>query len=359
MLRTQRTQGQKYTNDNLRAELSAALSTGPIAHEATVGWTMNERAQNGRASQTIDTPQNLYRPMPIPERLLTIALGVNPSKIIDRGVYVFDRMTWGPVQVIAGLRWSDYKGASATATYRSDKASPTISLIYKPRKWVSVYGTYVEGLEEGGIAPASTMNAFEVLPPAQSKQWEGGVKAEMARGIVASASYFHITRPSAFTDTTRNFFVLDGETEYQGLEFAAFGELTSIISITASGLWLDATQQRAANLALIGKRPENTAEWTGSVFAEWKPPMLEGLALNAGVFYVGDRAVNALNQAFIDGYATVSAGIRYEREIGGRRIAGQINVENAFAEDYWNAAGNGFLGVGAPRVVKFQLLAAL
>lgn len=262
-------------------------------------------------------------------------------------------------QVIAGIRWSEYKSVAATSRYESDKAAPSLSAIYQPRPWLSLYGTFVQALEEGGIAPASTVNAFEVLPPAQSEQYEAGVKAELAKGVVASASYFQITRPSSFTDTTTNRFVLDGETEYQGIEFAAFGELTSRLSMTASALWLDAEQQRAANLALIGKRPENTPKWTGSLFLEWKPPMIAGLALNGGLFYVGDRAVNALNQNFIGGYTTVSAGVRYERVVSGRKLAAQVNVDNLFDRNYWNAAGNGFLGVGAPRVVKFQISAAL
>ena len=358
-LRLQPTRGQKYINNNLRGELSAAFATGPLQHEATAGWTVNERRQNGRASQTFDVAQNLYRPVPIAERTITAVLGTNPSKIFDRGVYVFDRVSWGDVQVIGGLRWSDYESVATTSRYESSKASPTVSLIYKPQPWLSVYGTYVEALEEGGIAPASTVNAFEVLPPAESEQIEAGAKAELGRGVVASLAWFQITRPSAFTDTTVNRFVLDGETEYRGVEFAAFGELTPELSVTASALWLDASQQRAANAALIGKRPENTPEWTASAFAEWRPEPLGGLALNAGVFYVGDRAVNALNQAFVGGYTTVSLGLRYEREVAGRRIAGQVNVENALKERYWNAAGNGFLGVGAPRTVKFQLSAAL
>jgi len=358
-LRIQRTEGQKYRNDNLRAEISGAFSTGPLSHEATIGWTQNERRQNGQGNQTFDIAQNLYDPVPIAERRITSVLRPNPSKIFDQGVYVFDRMTWGPVQAIAGLRWSDYKSVAATTRYTSEKATPSLSVIYQPRGWLSVYGTYVEALEEGGIAPANTVNAFEVLPPAQSEQIEAGLKAELARGIVASLAYFQIKRPSAFTDTTTNRFVLDGETEYDGLEFAAFGELTPELSLTASALWLDAEQQKAANTALIGKRPENTPEWTGSLFMEWKPKALAGFAVNGGVFYVGDRAVNALNQAFVDGYATFSGGVRYERVVAGRKLAGQVNVENAFNKRYWNAAGNGLLGVGAPRVVKFQLSAAL
>jgi iron complex outermembrane receptor protein len=139
----------------------------------------------------------------------------------------------------------------------------------------------------------------------------------------------------------------------------AAGDLTSSLSLIASGVWLDASLERAANPLLIGKRPENTPKWTGSLFAEYRLPQVEGLAVNAGLFYVGDRAVNPLNQAFIDGYVTASLGARLEREIGGKDTTLQVNVENLFGEDYWNTAGNNLLGVGAPRTVKFTLTRAL
>jgi iron complex outermembrane receptor protein len=303
--------------------------------------------------------QNLYAPVPIAERLPTQAPAWSPSTITDRGLYAFDRVSLGEAwQLIGGVRYTDYKSVATTSRYDAEEASPTVSLIYKPQRDISFYGTYVEGLEEGGTAPSNTVNAFEVLPPAQSRQVEVGAKAE-AMGLIGQAAYFHITRPSAFTDTATNRFVLDGETEYQGVELAAFGALTPRLSTTLSLLYLDASLKRAANAALIGKRPENTPKWSGSAFVEWKPAFAPGLALNGGVFFVGKRAVNALNQAFIDGYATASAGLRYEREVQGRRLAAQVNVENLFKTDYWNSAGNGLLGVGAPRTVKFQLSAAI
>ena len=353
-LRIFQTRGQKYVNRNLRAELSGLVDTGPLSHELTFGWTWNERAQNGRASATSDVAQNLYRPRRVAQQVLTAPLTQTPSTITDKGAYAFDRATWGPLQALIGVRWSDYESVTPTARYTAKKASPAVALIYKPRENVSLYATYLEGLEEGGTAPANATNAFEVLPPAATKQWEVGAKAELAKGIITSASYFQITRPSAYRNA-QNRFVLDGEVEYRGVEFMASGELTERLSLVASGLWLDASQQRAADPQVIGKRPENTPEWTASLFADWRPPAIDGLSLTAGLFYVGDRAVNPLNQAYVGGYTTLSLGARHTRPVAGRETTFQVNVENALDKTYWNSAGNNLLGVGAPRTVKFQV----
>ncbi|WP_374470090.1 TonB-dependent siderophore receptor [Phenylobacterium sp.] len=362
-LRVFQTLGQKYVNRNLRAEAVGLIDTGPIEHEVVLGWTWNEREQNGRQSPTYDVAQNLFQPREVPHRPLTTPLTQNPSAIRDEGTYLVDRVTWGPLQVMAGVRWTDYESrsnlAAATPTvYSAEKTTPAVAVIYKPRDWVSLYATYLEGLEEGGIAPANTVNAFEVLPPAKSEQWEAGVKAELAEGVVASLAYFRIVRPNAFTNGERRF-VLDGEVEYSGVEIMASGEVTETLSLVGSALWLDAEQKRAADARLVGLRPENTAEWTASLFADLKIPQVEGLVLSAGAFYTGDRAVNALNQAFIDGYVTFDVGARVTREIAGRETTFQVNVENLADKNYWNTAGNGLIGVGAPRTLKFRITRAL
>lgn len=351
-------EGQKYVNDNVRGELAAAFDTGPLRHELVVGYTANTRYQNGRVNQTFNVAQNLYAPVEIAQRFRTIGLSDNSSTIRDKGAYALNRISLGDRwQAVLGVRRSDYESETRTTRYAAKTTTPSVALIYKPQPWASLYATYLEGIEEGGVAPANTVNAFEVLAPASTEQAEVGAKAELGAAVL-SVAYFRITRPSAFTDAT-NRFVLDGETEYRGVEASAFGRVTNRLSLTASALVLDAEQKRAANPLVIGKRPENTAKWTASLFAEWRPPILEGFAVNAGVFAMGDRAVNAANQGFIGGYATADLGLRYTRQVDGRALTGQINIENIFDRGYWSTAGNNLLGVGAPRTLKFTLSAAI
>jgi iron complex outermembrane receptor protein len=351
------TKDQRYRNDNARAELAGVLRTGPVQHELTFGWTRNERWQRGTGSQTVDVAQNLYAPVTIAPRAITAALAVSPSTITDAGAYAFDRMQlserW---QVLAGLRYSDYE-SEGTARYVASDLSPSAAVIFKPVPRISVYATWLRGLEEGGTAPANTVNAFEVLPPAVSNQAEVGVKAEAFAGVVLQAAAFRIERPSTFRNAD-NRFVMDGETVYRGVEFAASGEIAPTVSVLASSLWLDAEQTRASSAALIGKVPENTPRWTGSLFLEWRPAALDGLALNAGVFHTGRRAVNAANQAFVDGYTTGTVGARYGWSIGRTKVTAQLNVDNVTNEVYWNTAGNGLLGVSLPRTARFAVTTA-
>ena len=131
------------------------------------------------------------------------------------------------------------------------------------------------------------------------------------------------------------------------------GEISRAWSLYATGQYLDARVRRSNNALVVGKSPENTPEWTGSLFAEYRPPALRGLALGGGAFYVGKRAVNALNQAFVDGYTTFSASLRYTIEgVVPNGLTLQLNADNLTDKRYWSTAGNNLLGVGLPRQLK-------
>jgi len=351
------TRDQEFRNRNLRGEIAGTVQTGPIRHSITVGATHNRRSQNGRASRQVTFAQNLFAPRPIPETPITGALAVNPSTIEDQGVYLFERAELGEwLQLLGGLRYSDYESGTTGRLYTAEEISPAIGAVLKPLPWISLYGTWIEGLEEGGTAPANVVNAGEVLPPAISDQWELGIKAEPLERLLLTLARFEVDRPSAFTNSERRY-VQDGRTIYSGWEANASGELTREWSVYASALILDAEQRRAANPALIGKRPENTPRFSGSLFVEYRPDAVPGLALSGGVFHVGRRAVNNLNQGFVDGYTTFDLGARYSFDLAGTPMTARLAVENVANRRYWNSAGNNLLGTSLPRTAKLALTA--
>jgi iron complex outermembrane recepter protein len=364
-LRIFQTRGQKYRNRNARAELAGAFATGPVAHSLIVGGTSNWRFQNGRGNLITTVAQNLYDPRDVAVAdVAASTLTLAPLHIRDQGVYVFDRAEIGPVQLLAGVRYSDYKSRNQSATgavtrFALDKWTPSVGLVVKPGRDFSVYATYLEGLEEGGTAPANAANANEVLPPAVSQQYELGFKGDVLAGLVFQIAAFQVDRPSAFTDPADRVFKLAGEARYRGVEASFTGEITRRLSLYASGQYLDAETRRAVSPLLEGMRPENTPKWTGSLFAEYRPAAVDGLALGAGLFYVGRRPVNNFNQAFVDGYTTYSASLRYalDRVADGMEL--QLNADNLTNKSYWGAAGNGLVGVGLPRQIKLTLRTAL
>lgn len=364
LLRVFRTRDQLYRNRNARAELAGAFATGPLVHNLIVGATSNWRFQNGRNSTVVTAGQSFFAPRDIDVPEPTVFTRA-PLSIRDRGAYVVDRIGLGPVELLAGVRYSDYRSRStavngAVTRFSLSRWTPSVGLIVKPSQRFSVYGTYLEGLEEGGTAPLNNANGGAVLPPAVSKQYEVGVKGEMLTGVLVQVAGYCIARPFAFTDPRDNSFKLAGRSRYQGIEASVTGEISRRLSIYASGQYLDAKVEQAVPATLVGLRPENTPKWTGSAYAEYRPAALDGFAIGGGAFYVGPRAVNALNQAFVDGYTTFSASARYTFEtIGARGLTVQLNADNLANKRYWSTAGNNLLGVGLPRQIKLTARLAL
>lgn len=343
--------GQKYTNTNWRTELNGQLSLAGVTHEITLGATGNEREQDIRNAPTVNVPQNLYSPVSIAPIARTAANANTPSSIKDQGIYVQDRLIFNDRwQVLLGLRHSDYQSQTLTTKFEAKKLGTNASVIFKLTPKTSLYGSYLEGLEETGQAPIGRANAGEILPPSVNKQYEFGMKAMLGQNTLLQTALFKIERP--FTTTANNIFSLGGESEYKGIELAVSGEVTKNLGVVASAILMDPKITKTTNAAELGKRPENTAKETASLFAEYKLPMVSGLSVNAGWFYTGERAVNNANQAFIPSYSTFSVGGRYLTVVAGKKTTWQLNVDNVTDKDYWSSAGNGLLGVGMPRTIR-------
>lgn len=355
-LRIFQTRNQRFRNRTVRTELAGAFATGPVSHNLIVGASSNWRFQNGRNSPTVTTTQNYFTPRNVQVAAPT-AFTLTPLDITDQGVYIMDRGKLGPVELLAGVRYSDYKSTTTSPTGVISSLSlntwtPSYGVVVKPSKNISAYVTYLEGLEEGGTAPINSANPGAVLPPATSKQYEIGLKGEVLRNVILQMAGFRINRPSAFTDPADNLFKLAGRARYQGLEMSLTGEATKNLSVYITGQYLEAKTTSAVNPQLVGRRPENTPKWTGNAYVEYRPPAVDGFAIGAGLLYIGDRAIDNFNSAFVDGYVVASASVRYRFASVGRGLTVQVNADNLTNERFWSTASNGLLAVGRSRTVK-------
>jgi iron complex outermembrane receptor protein len=346
--------GQAYKNENIRAEVVGQFRGSAWNNNLTLGFTRNERAQDIANAPTVDVAQNLYSPQPIAFIPRTQPNASNPSNIRDEGLYLLNHLSIGEQwQFSAGLRRTDYRSQSLSTRYSAKKTNPSASAIFKPAQSVSIYASYLEGLEETGQAASNRANAGELLPPAITKQVEIGAKVRLATGLLMQAAAFDIKRPSTTIDAA-NRFVLGGESNYRGLEFSATGEINSQWRVVASLLAMDAKIKRATDPLENGKTPDNTPEQTASVFVEHHFSSISGLSVSAAAYYTGERPLNNLNQGELPAYTTYSAGVRYRTRLGGLSTNWQLNVDNLANKTYWSNAGSGLLGIGAPRTIKLS-----
>lgn len=348
------THGTTYDNVIYRGDIAGAFQTGPIDHTLLVGAAESILHVHIPAAVRMKFAQNLYDPVSLPVQPTPPRKIINPSKTTDIGYFALERAAFRDwAQVMVGIRKTDYTNAGLTSVYKTNPTTMSYGAVIKPLHWIGIYGTYIEGLESGGIASQIALNAGELLPAARSKQKEAGIKVQPLSTLLLTAAYFNIERASAYLNSS-GYFVQDGRARYDGVEVSATGELTANLSIAASGTLLNAKQASGA-AAVIGKQIENTARHSGSVFLQYRVPLVRGLSLSAGVFHVGSRAVNAANNAFVPGYTTYDIGAAYSRALLGHETMFNLYAQNVSNVRYWAATGSGLLAQAPPGVVKFSV----
>ncbi len=357
---TKLARGQDYVNKYGRVETNGKFDTGSLLeHHLTVGVMYNSRDQNNPSVQSIKTPQNLFDPITLPAPVLTAPIVDLPQESKDTGVYVYDAVSVGKrFTVIGGMRRTDYSLTAAQANgpntrFQTTNYSPAIGITFLLRPDTSLYASYMTGLEETGLAPVTAVNAYQALPPSVAKQKEVGIRSSALYGFSTTLAYFDINRGTAQLNN-QNVFLIDGRSTYRGVEASIGGEINRAWSFNLAGQYLHARTSGASDPTLNGTQPENTPDFTLSMTVVYRPSVIPGSSLSAGMFRTGAQAVNNANQAFIPAYTVYTLGAGYTTRIAGHRTTLALNVNNLTNDRHFSAAGNGLLIVGPARSIRFS-----
>jgi len=276
--------------------------------------------------------------------------------------------------LLGGVRYSDYTESNVTKNVNTFAATPlsySYGFVLKPRTWASLYGTFIQGLETTPGAPitASNYNNGQQFPATESTQREAGIKVEPRKGLLVQAAYFAINRGSTYTNSL-NVYVQDGRAEYKGEEVSVTGEVARDLSIYGSALFLHAEQVNGAATKITtdskgvvtvtptanGRQIENVPRRQFSIAGEYRlSSLLPGLAVTAGAYYTGPRAISSLYSTFVPGYTLLDAGASYTTLLGGHTMLFRLNGENITRRRYWASTGALILAEGPPGTVKFSV----
>jgi iron complex outermembrane recepter protein len=250
--------------------------------------------------------------------------------------------------------------ALGVANFQQSKVTPTYSLLFTPRPWVTLYGTYIETLSLGDQAPATfnglpVVNAGEVLAPSVSTEYEAGAKFNFGRFDLTTA-FFNINKVNAETNPENQVFIQDGREVHQGVEVTSKGKVTDQLTFVGGFTLMDAKIQQATALpASNGKIPINVPEQQARAYFEYAlpPSFVPDATLVAGANYYGKRPVDALNTSFMAPATIFDAGLRYEPVVYGRKLTFNLTVSNLFNTSYWASFNTGML-LGAPRIIALS-----
>lgn len=339
--------------------LSGRFTTGGIGHELALGAaTMDHKVHFGDSLTPVLGTSNIYAPRAVPGPVGTTPASTLRSRNRERALFVADMLTLNAQwSAFAGLRQSrpDYVSYNSarvrTAVYDKQATTPSAGVVFKPVPTMSLYASYAEGIEQGGTAPITAVNANEVQGPLESRQLELGVKAELFAGASLSAALFKIDKGLEYINGG-NVYVQDGRQVHSGAELSLSGEVRTGLRLVGGMMWLDPRVERTANAALIGKRPQNAPRRQASLFVDADIAAIPGLALSGGVFHTGDKAVDAANTLFVPGYARFDLGARYVTRIAGRDTTLRAYWENVGDKTYFNSTSFGSMQFGAPRALR-------
>ncbi|RJF96275.1 TonB-dependent siderophore receptor [Noviherbaspirillum saxi] len=368
-----------YQSENERKSLLASqaivqgrFATGALQHELAAGVsTLRRRDDFGDCVYgTLDClgsaangTSNIFSPVVVPASTIT----TGPIRLRRSGrehsLFVRDVIALSPqFKLHAGVRHTrierDQYDATGTLNSAHERGYtlPNLALVFNPQASWTMYGSYAQGLEHGGIAPLLTTNANVALDPSKSYQLELGTKTSLGNGWQMSAALFRIRKPLEYTDAGFTY-VRNGNAEHQGIEWSLQGQATRNLMLGASIAALHTRQQNTGTATLDGKRVTNVPNLKSVVYADYALAAVPGLMLNGSWHYAGSKAFNPDNSVTVPGYHLFNLGARYATRVGGTATTLRFGIDNVTDKFYWRdvtQALGGYLFPGAPRTFKLS-----
>jgi iron complex outermembrane receptor protein len=332
------------------------LKTGDIGHTLVLS-AATYRAKTDAPSQFADfggvTAGTLYAPVAIAPAPMTSSF---PSKSDTRtsSLALADTVSLlsDSLLVTLGARNQTFK--DPISNYDESRVTPVGGVVYKVNKMVSVYGTYVEGLVKGDIAPATfgfpaqnVVNAGSTFKPYQTKQEEIGVKYDGGR-FGGSFNIFRARKPVyAVNPTTLVFEQADDQTN-RGAELSLFGEPMAGLRLLGGASYLNAKVG-------AGTRAIGTPTTQLNLGAEYDVPGVRGLSVNALGVHTSSQYADAANTQQVPAWSRLDLGARYTTSLADKDLTLRLAVTNVTNRNYWASAGGfpgaGYLVIGDPRMV--------
>ena len=249
----------------------------------------------------------------------------------------------------------DYKTGAGVegSAYEASENTPFAAVVYRPRKDLSVYANYSEGLQRGAVASGVNIdNQGAIFAPYVSRQREAGVKYDSGRyGL--SAAVFSTSQPSGYVQD--RVFGVFGEQRNRGLELSMFGNPVRGLRVLGGLTLIDAEQRVTEGGRNQGKDAIGVPKTQLNIGADWDVPGVQGLALNARTVYTATQYADGANTQKLPSWTRVDLGATYRTSFMDRDLTLRARVDNVADKNYWASAGgypgSGYLVLAAPRTV--------
>jgi iron complex outermembrane receptor protein len=238
-------------------------------------------------------------------------------------------------------------GALGTPASKDARVTPIAGLVLKLNKQVSFYGTYIEGLVAGDVAPLNASNAGQAFAPYQTKQEELGVKVDTG-SYGGTVSVFQ-SRKVNFGFNGKRFEQLDAQRN-RGAELSVYGEAMPGVRVLGGASLLDSR--------LSGKTVIGSPRSQFNLGLDFDVPSVQGLALNVRGVHTARQFADSANTEVVPAWTRLDIGARYAMDVGAHEVTLRAGIDNVTNRNYWASSGGypgqGYLTVGAPRSVAIS-----
>jgi len=366
---------EKYTTSPTQTEytrseyalLDARIPTWTVVHNLTMGFTGTDYlysrgadVSSGLYKSTIDSSITFAQPN------LTLG-GLNQwQQQIFTNLLVADRMeVTEKLSLLGGVNFAQIQQRAwgsgvviSTSNYRASGLTPTAGFTYKILPNVVGYASYMQSLQNGDTAPSTAANAYAVLAPSVSQQYETGLKTTLGE-VNLNVALFRINKVNAELNPNNNIYMQDGREIHQGVEVTFAGNLMDGLNAVGGFTLMHAYVDQATALPLtVGKTPVNVPEEQARLRLEYALPFARDIKVSFGPNFLGRRPIDVYDQQYIKPVTLFDGGIRYESEAWGHKITANVTVDNIFNQAYWAyyRSGDGLL-LGNPRTVALTVKA--
>ena len=246
----------------------------------------------------------------------------------------------GRLKFVAGVRHQTIHTRSLSRTtgaetksYEKCANTPTFGALYKLSPRTAIYANYAESLGTVSSPPSTVVNKDDVMPPVKTKQYELGAKWDMG-SWASTLSLFRINQPTAIVNAS-NYYVMDGMTRSQGIEWNVFGHVAPRLNIMGGFMILNAEYERTQGGRKDGNQVFGTPQFNATLALDWETKA-KGLNIYGRMHHFGTSYADSLNRIEVPAWTRFDLGAQYKTEAFGCPMALNFMVYNVFNKMYWS-----------------------
>lgn len=388
-------QGKNQRNEILtnQTSLSAEFNTGAVKHSLTTGLEFIHENQKtlGFTTSGTTTAANLYNPSTSNSFASIVPSGAyTDGATTTVAAYAFDTLevtnqwlfnvglrvdryrttTSGRTVVTGGTNGNSasYPGVTV-GSLGSDAASDSGTLktwklgtVYKPVPTGSIYAAVATSQKPPGSdnfslnANSNTNINNPNLDPQEATTYEVGTKWDLMdnRLVLTAAAYDTTNKNDLAVVDTAGTVQQYGKKKVRGLEFAASGQVTTALQLTAGVAFMD-TKVAQGTSTQTGSELNFSPKMTFTSWATYKLPL--GFTVGGGARYVDSQTTSVSNtQATVSSLPQIPSYWVFDGLVGyefSKNIAVQLNVTNLADKQYLASVNSGRnrYTLGAPRTL--------